>query len=118
MAWEQGDWFILDKEDEVSHVVGSSLQRGNWKQYWLKHSGRKWPAKCQIHGCGQPASVGAHVYIKFKQQNFILPTCQECNRDPKKKYPNFKKTKVNALAVWVKTHKNTLVRGMRRRSMD
>ena len=107
MAWQRGDSYHLDSEDEVAHVVGSSQHRRNWKQYWMEITARKWPNKCQIHGCGQPATIGAHVYVKYKQQNFILPTCQECNKDPEQEYPMFVGTKANAVAVWVKRHPNT-----------
>ena len=89
MAWQSGDWMILDKKQDVSHVVGSSKHRGNWKQFWIKNSGRNWPPKCRILNCREPATVGAHVYVKYSQQVFILPTCQECNRDPDQEYPNY-----------------------------
>ena len=61
MTWENGDHFKLHLEAQVSHVVGSSAQKGNWKKFWLDHTGRVWPKKCQILGCGQRALVGAHV---------------------------------------------------------
>ena len=107
MAWESGDWMILDKCEDVSHVVGSSKHRGNWKQFWIKHSGRKWPPRCRILGCSEPATVGAHVYVKYSQQIFILPTCQECNRDPDQEYPNYISVKANTKVVRVKRHDNT-----------
>ena len=84
MDYEKGLKIIMDEDDLVTHVVGSSKDRGNWKAFWLKHAGRKWPDVCQIYNCGNPAQVGAHVYIKHNKSNkwcFILPTCQSCNKD-------------------------------------
>ena len=108
MAWNNGDTLELDLVDEVSHVVGSSKQTGNWKQFWLKHSGRKFPKKCQIHNCGGDAEMGAHVYVKKKQQNFILPTCYTCNSDPEQKYGvGWVSVKANAVVVRIEPHPNT-----------
>ena len=111
--WEDGDCLILVKDALVSHVVGSSPQKskeGSWKNYWIVHSRRQWPWRCQIHGCGNEPEVGAHVYVKGLRQNFILPTCQECNKDPEQEYGDgdcWVSAKANALAVRVVRHSNT-----------
>ena len=98
---------ILEKDDEVSHMVGSSEHRGNWKKFWIKESGKKWPKECRIFGCGNPATVGAHVYVKFSRQIFILPTCQECNRDPDQEFPNRISVKAKSVVVRTERHPNT-----------
>ena len=74
-SWEQGDSLRLGRDDEVSQVVGSSKQHGSMKQHWIRYSGRQWPSKCQMLGCGNSSTDGAHVYAKHLRQTFILPEC-------------------------------------------
>ena len=108
MAWNNGDLLRLDLSDEVSHVIGSSAQKNNWKQYWMKNTGRQFPQVCQIYNCGKSAKVGAHIFVKHKRQNFILPTCQSCNMDPSQAYGNgWVSVKANAVVVRVGPHANT-----------
>ncbi|KAL6060341.1 hypothetical protein QOT17_013634 [Balamuthia mandrillaris] len=82
---KEGMKIRLDEEREICHVVGSSQDRRKcWKKFWTSNSGRGWPTKCQMYGCGEEATVGAHVYIKGCTGNkfyYILPTCQACNMD-------------------------------------
>ena len=104
MSWANGDFVEVEADDFVSHVIGSSGQRGNWKQFWCDHTGRKWPATCCIQGCGNPAEVGAHMYIKSCQQTFIVPTCQRCNKDGVHDYPDWVSTNNGTLAVRVVQH--------------
>eukprot|EP00389_Voromonas_pontica_P016571 GDKH01025915.1.p1 GENE.GDKH01025915.1~~GDKH01025915.1.p1 ORF type:complete len:148 (-),score=16.94 GDKH01025915.1:102-545(-) len=88
-GYARGENVKLDDDDMVAHVVGSSKDTNNWKKYWMEHTGRAWPRTCQIYGCGKPADVGAHVYIKGMKGNkwyFILPTCQGCNTDKNSDY--------------------------------
>jgi len=83
-GFKKGEIIKLGKEDEVSHVVGSSKDKKNWKEFWLKYTNLQWPKKCQIYNCGEEPTVGAHVYIKYFTGNrwyYILPTCQSCNMD-------------------------------------
>ena len=112
MAWKNGELLYLDLDDEVSHVVGSSAQGGNWSKYWEQHTGRQFPKTCQIFNCGKDATVGAHVYVKRYRQNFILPTCQSCNKDPEQEYNGksecWVSVKAKAVVVRVKPHDNTL----------
>jgi hypothetical protein len=77
------DVLINDEGWVVANVVGSSGHKRNWKAYWLRDSGRGWPAVCQIKGCGGSAAVGGHMYIKGMRShyNFILPICSSCNND-------------------------------------
>jgi hypothetical protein len=113
MAWANGEFITLDLGDEVAHVIGSSSQKskeGSWKKYWINHTGRQFPQKCQIYSCGNPAVLGAHVYLKHLRQNFILPTCHDCNMDPEQAYgdsDNWVSVKANAVVVRVKPHSNT-----------
>ena len=86
---QKGEHFLLDKEDKVANVNGSSAQSGNWKKYWCEHTGKSWPSKCCIHSCGNKPTVGGHVYINGEKGNqfyFILPICQSCNKDPNMNY--------------------------------
>ena len=111
MAWKDGDYVTLGMDNEVSHVVGSSAQKGNWKKFWMKNTGRKFPQKCQTYNCGNSAEVGAHVYVKHSRQNFIMPTCQSCNMNPEQAYTGKSKSwvsaKQNAAVTRVKPHDNT-----------
>lgn len=89
----------------VLMYFGSSKDKGNWKKFWTNWSGRKWPSKCQMYGCGNKAQVGAHVYIKWWTTNrfyFILPTCQSCNKDSESTYGSpdcWSSMKKNAVVV-------------------
>ena len=92
----------------MSHVVGSGQHARNWKRYWEAQTGRNFPQRCQIYNCGNQAQMGAHVYVKFKRQNFILPTCQSCNKDPAQEYGRgWASAKANAMVAWVERHENT-----------
>jgi hypothetical protein len=105
-----GECLSLNLDDDVSHVIGSSKHkpRTSWKKYWMGHTGRIWPQKCQMFGCVNPPTVGAHVYVKRFQNNFILPTCQSCNKDPQLEYGvRWSSAKANAEVVRVKAHSNT-----------
>ena len=108
MAWRNGDNMVVELDDEISHVIGSSADKRNWKKYWMDHTDRNFPRKCQIYGCGNPAQVGAHVYIKYLRQNFILPTCQACNKDPEQQYGRGTvSAKAKAVVVRAPSHENT-----------
>ena len=108
--WKDGDWVILCNCALISHVVGSSKHKHSqsWKKFWIKNACAKWPKYCQILGCANPATVGAHIYVKHLHQNFILPTCQQCNKDPNQEYgEGWISCKKNAKIVRVKAHKGT-----------
>jgi hypothetical protein len=110
MSWKNGDFIDFEKGDEVSHVVGSGKENGSMKSHWLKHSNCRWPSKCQMFNCTEPATVGAHIYPKLKgnQQNFILPTCQGCNMNEDWKAGiGFGRVKSGCRAVWIRRHGNT-----------
>ena len=92
-AWEfcsgkfdKGDAILMEDDDECAHVVGSSKDKNNWKKFWIEHSGRKWPAKCQMYGCGSKPTVGAHVYLKnIRQRVYFIPLVM--NKHLRKKCP-------------------------------
>ena len=104
MSWEDGDHFTLQSHDLVSHVVGSSGQKGNWKKYWCDHTGRSWPSTCKIQRCSNPAEVGAHMYVKQSHQTYIIPTCQTCNKDGIHDYPNWVSVNEGTVAVRIVQH--------------
>ena len=115
--WKAGDSVDFDVYDEISHVVGSSKQKpspqSSWVKYWLAHSGRQWPNTCQIKGCSNQATLGAHIYIKRQglQENFILPACIPCNNSAEEHYDGantvYCKPNAGSRAVWVDRHLNT-----------
>ena len=114
--WETGAWMEFEAEDEICHVVGSSQQTvsGGWRAYWEKHmnpQGYTWPTNCCIKGCTNPATMGAHIYLKKNQQNFILPTCVPCNNKKDEHYDgantNWVEPNAGSAGVWVERHPNT-----------
>uniref|UniRef100_A0A7M5XEY8 Uncharacterized protein n=1 Tax=Clytia hemisphaerica TaxID=252671 RepID=A0A7M5XEY8_9CNID len=73
---------------DVQNIDGTSIcgpPTPSWKQFWLDKSGRRViPKKCQISGCTNRATDGAHVWIKGYngvplKRMYILPTCNPCN---------------------------------------
>ena len=104
MSWENGDHIQLGGDDLVSHVVGSSGQKGNWKVFWCQHTNRNWPNSCRIQGCSGPAEVGAHMWVKQCHQTFIVPTCQRCNKDGIHDFPNWVSVNEGTIAVRVVQH--------------
>merc|ERR1711879_709051 len=112
--WSIGDIIQLDSSDMVSHVVGSSPHKpppgsSSWKDFWENMAtGWDWPETCRIFECRNYANVGAHIYVTNEDQNnFILPTCQSCNRWARSGYPRTISVKHNAVAAWVDRHPNT-----------
>ncbi len=104
MNWKDGDNFELDGTALVSHVIGSSGQRRNWKNYWCMHTARQWPRTCKIQRCGGNAEVGAHMFVKHLHQTFIIPTCQTCNKDGLHDYPNWVSVNNGTVAVRIEQH--------------
>lgn len=111
--WQTGDTMNLDKL-EVAHVVGSSQHKppggGSWRGFHEKHSGQK-KRMCSILGCsnkGKKNTMGAHIWMKGKRQQGIIPTCYTCNQDPTQRYGNgFVGVKKGTRAVVITPHKNT-----------
>ena len=52
---------------------------GSWKQHWINYSSYSWPSSCQVSGCNDPASVGAHLRRLSDNKEFIAPLCSACN---------------------------------------
>lgn len=53
---------------------------GSWKQHWINNSHEKWPEKCSVAGCNNPATLGAHVYNHNVSGEKIIPACERCNK--------------------------------------
>merc|ERR1712062_44945 len=116
MAWQTGGTLTFNNpNDVVCHVVGSSAQKApgasSWKDYWMTNTGKVWPQTCQFHQCGNEAQLGAHIYANQSKENFILPSCIQCNNDKSAHYHGshaFRRSvKINAVAAWVNRHPNT-----------
>ena len=101
----------MELDDKLAHVIGSAKQSGRWKQYWERYTRKQFPKKCQIFGCSNQATDGAHVWVKHLHQNFILPTCHACNVGKEHRYDgsstDWASAKANALVVRVEPHDNT-----------
>ena len=83
---------------EVANVVGSKDDNAGGMakaQFWSEHTGLDFNTqKCGILGCGKPAKVGGHMYIKkLSKFCWILPICQACNKNPSLDYPHYHPTK-------------------------
>lgn len=53
---------------------------GTWKQHWINHSGKGWPAECSVHGCSNRPTVGGHVINNGVTGERIVPLCDSCNK--------------------------------------
>ena len=85
----------------MANVNGSTSDGGSKAKFWSSHTGCDfYKQKCGILGCGSPAEVGGHMYVK-RQKKFcyILPICQECNKDTDLDWPCFKSTKTKVRLV-------------------
>ena len=111
MPYETGQLLDIDRDDLISHVVGSAKDKckthSSWKKFWMDHTGRQWPI-CQTHNCSKNATCGAHIFIKGLQRKngycFILPTCTTCNKVAENDWTRhdpveWESAKLNAVAV-------------------
>jgi len=56
----------LDSSHTVKNVIGSSLANlPSSKKYWISKSGKNWPCRCSVIGCGEVPSAGSHVKIGY-----------------------------------------------------
>ncbi|HET9569784.1 MAG TPA: hypothetical protein VFP20_00020 [Bacteroidales bacterium] len=53
---------------------------GTWKQHWINNSREEWPSQCSILGCGNSATLGAHIINKNVSGELIVPACDSCNK--------------------------------------
>ena len=76
-----GDYF--QGQYEVSNVVGSTEDGGSKAQFWSTHTDRDfYKETCGIRGCGNPAQVGGHMWVKgLRKFCVILPICSTHNND-------------------------------------
>ena len=81
-----GDYF--QGQYEVSNVVGSTEDGGSKVRFWSKHTDRDfYKEKCGMRGCGKPAQVGGHMWVKrLRKYCVILPICSAHNNDPSLHY--------------------------------
>ena len=66
-------------EFSVANVMGSSVDKSNWKQHWTTRAARGWPRNCSIMMCSNSADVAGHMYIRDgnKGSNYLLPILQD-----------------------------------------
>ena len=57
-----------------------SCKCGSWKNHWMMVSSKLWPRKCQVRGCSNGATLGAHVYNSEPCGEWIIPMCESCNK--------------------------------------
>ena len=72
---------VLTSGDQVSNIrVTTHRSRyQSWKQFWKHRSHRPWPNECCIAYCTFMATDVAHVVIMGRQEDYIIPTCQNCH---------------------------------------
>jgi hypothetical protein len=71
----------------VRNLRGTAGRRrcacGSWLDHWYNET-RSSRVICGVYGCGEMATVGAHVEIMRGQDrgHYIVPTCHACNMNP------------------------------------
>ena len=73
---------VLTIGDQVSNIAVTAHCRSwnqSWKQFWIHKSHRPWPNECCIDYCTFIATHGAHVIVMGRQENYIVPVCQNCH---------------------------------------
>lgn len=120
----------------VCNVVNSSKDTGNWKTFWLKHSGEdEYPKTCRAKDCERTATATGHMYLrdeyeeaatmhnnthnthnnthgkKLPKHNYLVPICSHHNSpvyDCKTDNPttNFFVLKRTTIAVKILENKN------------
>lgn len=75
----------------VCNVVNSSKDTGNWKAFWLKHSGEaEYPKTCRAKDCERTATATGHMYLRdeyeeaeskkqLPKHNYLVPICSHHN---------------------------------------
>ena len=53
---------------------------GSWKEHWIVVSGLNPPNDCSVLGCGNDASLGAHVIHEEVRGEWIILSCDACNQ--------------------------------------
>lgn len=71
---------LLVKE-YVRNVEGSSLDKKNWKKYWIKHTKEEYPRTCRAKDCEKDAKATGHMYVRDKDEkyNYLIPICSHHN---------------------------------------
>ena len=69
----------LKSGDPIKNVKGTGKEKpkggGTWKQKYIE-DGDKWPPRCRIRFCDNPADGGGHVYVNGQPGNvYIVPMC-------------------------------------------
>lgn len=59
---------------------GRTCKCGSWKQHWINASSKPWPAACSVAGCGNSATLGAHIINSSVSGEYIMPACELCNK--------------------------------------
>jgi hypothetical protein len=73
---------LLEKAIYVRNVEGSSLDKKNWKKYWLKHTKEEeYPNTCRAKDCEKKAKATGHMYLRDKDEkfNYLIPICSHHN---------------------------------------
>lgn len=79
---------LMTQHNRVKNITGTRAcaprEVSTWKRYWMKETGRDWPKRCRISGCGEPAIGGGHVHVYGYYDNvYIIPMCNSCNNSIK-----------------------------------
>ncbi len=70
------------KADNVKGTGERTCKCGSWLAHWQKYTNINITPKCSVYTCQKPAEVGAHVIRPYGSSHFIVPLCQEHNKDP------------------------------------
>eukprot|EP00122_Pirum_gemmata_P009823 Pgem_evm1s9068 len=101
---------------EVANVYLSANDKKNWKQQWIKGTGKSWPKLCQINACKDEATKGGHMHVRVgigrdrahNNEAYILPICTSHNNNKRldcgvDKCAKFAHTKPSAVLLRVDT---------------
>ena len=87
------DRILLNSASKVKNAVGTGDDEpegaSSWKEFYEER--HAWPKTCRIYGCGEVATDGAHVKIKKKRKEWIIPMCDDHNHPSNKAWMHVNK---------------------------
>jgi len=61
-------------------TANRSCNCGSWRLHWINNSKKPWPLVCSILSCTNTATLGAHIINSNVSGEYIVPTCDSCNK--------------------------------------
>ena len=84
------DVIALENKVYVCNVKGTSGDTGAWRPFWIKHTKKEYPKKCQAKDCELVANRTGHMYLRdeyeaaaktgtLPKHNYLVPICPHHN---------------------------------------